>query len=158
MAVGIYPLKQFNWPPVMPAGITQRQFEERFGSYPFFPLRPGESDEEGFTEVYPATTGMMCIKREVIVEMMGAYPERRHEPDTPDNRQHYDFFDPFIEPVSRHYWSEDYGFTYLWHKLGGQVWADVHSKLSHYGQHLFRGDLMEHLHGSPALRDAQEAA
>ncbi len=139
VAVGIYPLKKM---------------EE---SYPFFPVNQ-ETDADGFAQVYPATTGFMCIKRGVILDMMAAYPERRYVADVPDDREHFDFFDPFIEPISRRYWSEDYGFCHLWNEIDGTVWADVHSKLSHYGQHLYHGDLMEYLrHGKEARLD-QEAA
>ncbi len=141
MAAGIYPLKQLE--PV---------------AYPFFPVRPGESDAEGFAEVYPVAGGFTCIRREVVEEMTQAYPELEYLPDVPgDTRRYFDLFPAFIEPESRHYWSEDYGFCYLWHKLGGKVYADVHSKLSHYGQHLYHGDLMEHLRGKEA-NHVQEAA
>lgn len=127
VSVGVYPLKQMK------------------ESYPFFALKP-ETDEDGFCEVYPATTGFMCIKREVIWQMMDKYPDRRYEPDSlASPAPCFDLFPAFIEPVSRHYWSEDYGFCYLWHEIGGKVFADVHSTLSHYGQHLFKGDLAEHL-------------
>lgn len=142
IAVQVYPLKQLE------------------PSYPFFPINPGESDADGFGEVYPATTGFMCIQRHVIEKLQAAYPEREYLPDTPDDpHRYFDLFPAFIEPESRHYWSEDYGLCWLWHQIGGQVWADVHSKLSHYGQHLFRGDLMEHLrNGKEAPRRVQEAA
>ncbi len=141
VAVGVYPLKKLE------------------PSYPFFPRKPGETDADGFAEVYPATSGFMCISREVIKIMMKAYPERNYLPDTgPDDGLHFDLFPAFIEPESRRYWSEDYGFCYLWHKIGGKVYADIHSKLSHYGQHLYHGDLMEHLqYGKEAHLDKEAA-
>ncbi len=164
VTAGIYPLKKHNWPPIMPPGLTEQQFEERYGTYPFFPTDK-ESDEDGFCRAYPVTTGLMCIKREVFARMMAAYPERKYVPDEGGDPHmppdlHYDFFDAFIEPTTRHYWSEDYGFCYLWNAIGGEVWADTNSKLSHHGEHLYRGDLIAHLEtrGIIARAEFAEAA
>ncbi len=138
VAVGVYPLKNYkNWPP--DPGITMQEFEERQSLYSFMPTAR-ESDDDGFVQVYPAPTGFMCIQRDVFTKMMAAYPERRYVADKPDDLDHFDFFDPFIEPVSRRYWSEDYGFCYLWHEIGGEVWADTELNFFHIGTKAYAGE------------------
>ena len=42
IAAGVYPIKNFNWPHEgLPAGMTQRQFEDRYTQYPFNPIGHG---------------------------------------------------------------------------------------------------------------------
>jgi hypothetical protein len=38
------------------------------------------------------------------------------------------------------YLSEDYGFYRLWEKIGGEVYVDAKSNLSHQGERLYTGD------------------
>jgi hypothetical protein len=70
IAAGVYPMKNFKWPAEgVPAGTTQKLFEDRYGEYPFNPIDHGASrvspyvDDEGFVEVAEAPTGFMAIKR-----------------------------------------------------------------------------------------------
>ena len=53
----------------------------------------------------------------------------------------YAFFDTVIDPKSKRYLSEDYGFCRLWQKIGGKIYADVVSPLTHYGTYHFRGNI-----------------
>ena len=64
IAAGVYPMKNFKWPAEgVPAGTTQKLFEDRYGEYPFNPIDHGASrvsphvDDEGFVEVAEAPTG-----------------------------------------------------------------------------------------------------
>jgi hypothetical protein len=38
---------------------------------------------------------------------------------------HYRFFDVMVDPESRRYLSEDYGFCRLWEKIGGETYVDA---------------------------------
>jgi len=95
--------------------------------------------ETGYIELRDATTGFMLIRRDVIVKMMAAYPERqcsfREDQDTPTDEAPYEFllFDFYIDPSNRRYLSEDFGFCRLWQALGGHVWADPEIELNHDG-------------------------
>ena len=101
----------------------------------------------GFVEVLDAATGFMMIKRETILKMIEAYPELKYTSDqmlngglyTSDNC--YAFFDTMIDPVSNRYLSEDYAFCRLWQKIGGKIYADVASSLTHYGTYSFKGNV-----------------
>jgi len=58
----------------------------------------------------------------------------------PPGQVHFRFFDVMVDPQSRRYLSEDYGFCRLWEALGGEIYVDANSNLSHAGERLYRGD------------------
>jgi len=62
---------------------------------------------------------------------------------------HYLLFDTMIDPDSNRYLSEDYAFCKRWNKVGGRVFIDTHSNLSHQGQKVFRGDFARSLATDP---------
>ena len=152
VTAGVYPMKDFNWPAEgLPAGTTKPQFEDRYTQYPFNPIGHGNervssyADADGFVEVAEAPTGFMCIKRGVFDRLIAAYPEQQYVPDWPkgtypEGGVHYRFFDVMVDPESRRYLSEDYGFCRLWEKIGGEVFVDATSNLSHQGERIFTGD------------------
>jgi hypothetical protein len=153
VCAGVYPLKQFNWPAGgIPQHMDKREFEDRYNLFPFCPIE-NRADDDGFCEVVAVTTGFMCIKRDVFIKLMHYYPKLNYVPDGPPNnpRAHltWRFFDCIIDNGGR-YLSEDYSFCKLWRDLGGKIYADVHSKLDHLGQHLFHGDLMATLQAKSA--------
>jgi len=85
VAAGVYPMKSNRWPAEgLPAGMTQKELEDRFTEYPFNPIGHGGSrvssyaDADGFVEVDEAPTGFMVIKRHVFARMMESYPELRY--------------------------------------------------------------------------------
>lgn len=156
IAAGVYPMKSFNWPEGgPPAGMSQRQFEDRYREYPFNPIGHGKepvssyADADGFVEVAEAPTGFMCIKRDVFYKMMKHYPELNYVPDGPPNNPqahlHWLFFDCMVDPDDKRYLSEDYAFCRRWRDMAGKVWVDLDCKLTHLGQHNFRGDLAQSL-------------
>lgn len=156
IAAGIYPLKKENWPPEgLPAGTTQADFERRYTSYTVNTApKDGETgvtlrvDVDGFMEVDEAPTGFMCIKRGVFERMAAAYPDLQYVSDSDysaDNGCHYRFFDCFVEPQSRRYLSEDYAFCRLWQQIGGTIFVDVQSNLTHQGAKLYAGSFADSL-------------
>ena len=135
----------------MPHGTTRASFEALYQRYTVNTGRPGETsvelvvDSDGFMEVREAPTGFMCIKRSVFDRLIAAYPELQYVPDWPkgtypEGGVHYRFFDVMVDPESRRYLSEDYGFCRIWEKIGGKVYADATSDLSHQGERLYTGD------------------
>lgn len=151
---GVYPIKKYKWPAEgLPEDMPQAEFEARYTPYPFDVVdNKLSSDPHGFGEVMHATTGFMCIKRDVLFRMMKGYPDLWYEPEDPDNGQligtHWMFFDEVLTPEHR-LLSEDYGFCHRWRAIGGQVWIDLYSKLAHVGNHTWQGDLAHHLAVSP---------
>jgi hypothetical protein len=96
----------------------------------------------------------MLIKRDVFVRMAEVYPELKFVPDQHINQSHdtefdyhktsdwnYTFFDTMIEPQTKRYLSEDYAFCRLWQNMGGKIYADIRSGMTHYGNYAFRGNV-----------------
>ena len=110
--------------------------------------------EKGFIEVMDGPTGFMLIKRDVFVRMAEVYPNLKFVPDQHINQSHdtefdyhktsnwnYTFFDTMIEPQTKRYLSEDYAFCRLWQNMGGKIYADILSGMTHYVNYAFRGNV-----------------
>lgn len=156
VAAGIYPLKKENWPEEgVPEGTTQTDFERRYTSYTINASEHENSgkvilnvDKEGFMKVDDAPTGFMAIKRSVFEKMIAAYPELQYisdSPYSPDKGFHYRFFDCMVDPGTKRYLSEDYTFCRLWQQIGGEVFVDVQSNLTHQGAKIYRGSFAHSL-------------
>ncbi len=167
IAAGVYPLKRENWPAQgVAAGTTKQMFEAGFTRYTVNTAADEGSTElklvvqpDGFIKLSEAPTGFMVIKREVFERMMKAYPQYNYVPDSigvPDQGLHYRFFDVMVDPKTRRYLSEDYGFCRLWEALGESIYVDANSNLTHQGAKLYGGDFanslltsMPHAVGAP---------
>ena len=151
VACGLYPLKKIVWPEKLPADMTLAEFNARYTHYPYNPLPGAVFDQDGFVEVRDAPTGFMLVKREVLERMVAHYPDLKYTPeimlgleglaDTIANF-HYRFFDVMTEPNNGRYLSEDYAFCRRWQEMGGKIYIDGRSKLTHQGSHMFEGDFL----------------
>jgi hypothetical protein len=156
IAAGVYPLKRENWPAEgVPAGTTQQQFEATFTRYTVNAKASEttaqvelEVQPDGFMKMTEAPTGFMVIKRAVFERLMASYPDLNYVPDSigeTDRGLHYRFFDVMVDPETRRYLSEDYGFCRLWSGLGESIYIDANSNLSHQGAKMYRGDFANSL-------------
>jgi hypothetical protein len=155
VVAGVYPIKRFDWPEELPAGLTKQTFSHRYLRFPVN-AHDGVSshiDSDGFLEVSEAPTGFMCIRRRVIESMVENLPELKYVPDGPANPElddlYYRFFDVMVEPSTNRYLSEDYAFCRRWRDIGGKVFIDTQSKLSHQGLFTWHGDFAASLAVSP---------
>ena len=55
----------------------------------------------------------------------------------------YDFFQVGVNPSSKKYESEDYGFCQLWRSLGGKIHVVPDIKLVHTGRSHYPGDVIK---------------
>jgi hypothetical protein len=98
-------------------------------------------------EVDYAATGFMLIKTKVFKEIAKQKPEIKYKNDIDgyigygDN--FYDFFRCQVNPDTKKYESEDYGFCKLWQECGGKIHAIPEIKLGHRGSYIFEGNLKE---------------
>ncbi len=105
-------------------------------------------------EVESIATGLMLVKREVFEKMAAEMPEieiissgsETMDPKTMTritdaHRKAHAFFDVSIDPVSRHYTSEDFTFCKRWRELGGQVFLAPWTKTVHVGTYEYVCDL-----------------
>jgi len=153
IACGIYPRKHIHLEKIKGIleehpDISLEEMEARSLGYNVnFDEPENIRGQNGFFPVSEAATGMMLVKREVIRKMMKAYPERKYESDQIVNGGSYksdncyDLFavGPYETLGQKRYLSEDYYFSRLWQELGGEIWADLASPLTHFGNRAFKG-------------------
>lgn len=102
--------------------------------------------ENGFATAVYAGTGFQLIKRQVFERLMAAYPALKYthihakDPSAPGPDNRYALFDPMIDPESGTYLSEDYAFCRRWRGIGGEIWLDTESRLTHVGPSDYQGD------------------
>jgi len=142
---GPYPKKTFFWNGVKTAvekrlGSEDPQSLKHFGmeyaflmseQQPFYLKKP--------MEVLKAGTGFMLIPRRVFTKFKEVYPKQLYSGRK--SREECAFFDCIIDPVTKHYWAEDYMFCSYVRKMGGKVWIAPWLELSHQGSHTFEGSL-----------------
>ena len=168
IAAGVYPLKREDWPAEgVPEGTTREQFEATFTRYTVNAKASElsaqvelEVQPDGFMQMTEAPTGFMVITRGVFERLMASYPDLSYVPDSigeADLGLHYRFFDVMVDPQTRRYLSEDYGFCRLWSGLGESIYIDANSNLTHQGAKLYRGNFanslltsLPHAVGGPA--------
>ena len=91
------------------------------------------------------------LKRSTLVRLCAAHPELKYKAALRDNdlgRDDIDqvsIFECMIDPHTGEYLSEDYAFCRRWTDLGGEIWLDLTSELTHFGAYAFRGRLEDQL-------------
>ncbi len=155
---GIYPLKTHNFDR-MREKILQGDPNATASSLDyvvdlFQPEAP--AIDQMFFRVRLIGTGFMMIKREVFPKMAARYPEIKYRHvNTVMNgplgdQESHAFFDCMIDPDTGAYLSEDYTFCKRWVDMGGEIWANADSKLTHVGSCAYKGDLRLFLQGMAA--------
>ena len=162
VAAGVYPFKH-----LAPGQDGQPQGLR----YSFNPLPGGLVPRpDGFAAVRDVPCGFMLIRREAIETLVRALPELRYVPDRMPGLEHleaatsgfhYRLFDTMIDDPAPdptgpdaagpgraggeeagRFLSEGHAFCRRWQRCGGTVLVDLHSRLSHSGEHVFQGDLL----------------
>jgi hypothetical protein len=100
--------------------------------------------EGGFATVTYAGTGFLLIKRAAVLRMTAAYPETHYRgvqsfPASASSENLFALFDCMID-TDGIYLSEDYAFCKRWRALGGEIWLDRTSSLTHTGPYSFKGN------------------
>jgi len=146
---GMYPAKALNWNP--PEKICVREPPQTATLQYVGKFCEGKELERrgAFATGVYSGTGFLMIKRRCIEDMIAAYPDCAYTSDhvytsIETDRKYYALFECRIDPATREYLSEDFGFCQLWRALGGKIWLDVEGSLVHTGTHDFIGN--------PALR------
>lgn len=104
-------------------------------------------ERNGFVSVRYAGAGFLLISRQAINRLCEAHPELQYstidvhaDPQTGTSNR-FALFDTFIEAETRTSLSEDYAFCRRWTDLGGEIWLDMRSTLTHTGPFTFVGNL-----------------
>jgi hypothetical protein len=145
MCAAVYPIKRINWPQAVAAAAQGRDPASAL-SYVFEVDNPQEvAVQDGFVKVRYAGTGFLMIRRAAVERMCAHYPELRYRRDhsidaLSESGNRYALFECMIAEDGT-YLSEDFAFCKRWTDMGGEIWADLTSKLDHVGPMLFHGDL-----------------
>lgn len=97
-----------------------------------------------------ATTGFLLCQRNVFEAMVEKYPERKYKNDIDgyagaDDELFYDFFPVQINPDTRRFESEDYGFSRMWREIGGEIYVMTDITLKHHGWFAYPANLQRQL-------------
>lgn len=154
---GVYPMKRMDWQGFkhqarignedLPAAAMNYVVE--FEDPDHLPL------DSRYAPVRYIGTGFLMIRRAVFAKLAEHYPDLAFngmnmgvnpELASPNT---YGFFDCMIDPETRTYLSEDYAFCKRWRDIGGAIWADLLSRLTHVGPTDFNGDLPAMIRARP---------
>lgn len=149
---GIYPTKRIDWAKVRSAAETGApdlmaaavSYVVRFLPSP---TNTVEVDDGGFAPVSYVGTGFMMLKRVAVQAVADAHPELRAKlvdmggGSDPDEVAM--IFESLIDPETGQHLSEDYAFCRRWRALGGEIFADLQSRLTHVGAMPFSGSLAD---------------
>lgn len=148
---GVYPIKRVQWDKAkaaFAAGAKDVPAAALNYVIRFIPNATNsvEVDDDGFGPVAYVGTGFMLIRREALQRVVDAHPELR--------AKHGDtagasvpaatmVFEPMIEKETGEYLSEDYAFCRRWRDLGGEIFADFHTRFIHVGHASYEGSLRD---------------
>ena len=163
VVAGVYPIKRINW------DKARRALESKRPNVPAasldYVLEIDDPDRvtvvSGFTRVRYAGTGFLMIRRHVLEQMCG-HPDyaslqffREHSHDAlTGSTNRFALFDCMIDAKSGTYLSEDFAFCKRWTDIGGEIWADLESRLDHVGPSVFHGDVASQFAAAPTVADA----
>jgi len=147
VVAGMYPLKLMEWNAAAIARVNAgERLEHAALRYVGLPCEGKEAEQrQGFLSAQYAGAGFMLIRRNVIEQMITAYPQTRytssHHTGVPSfSENQYALFDCVIDEISGAYLSEDYTFCKRWRDIGGKIWLDAESRLTHIGAYDYTGD------------------
>jgi hypothetical protein len=105
----------------------------------------------------------MMIKRTAFDKLRKAYPDLTIKQKTlvngrmSERSNYYNFFDTYYNVESKLYLGEDFNFCKLWTDIGGKIYALADEEISHVGEKLYRGKLLqEFIKTTPATLPAEK--
>jgi hypothetical protein len=147
MCAAIYPIKLIDWDKVRATIETARPNPAAAALHYVFEVDdPGAvTANAGFVKVRYAGTGFLMIRRAALERMCERYPQLQYKRDhsldaATASDKRFALFECMIAEDGT-YLSEDFAFCKRWTDMGGEIWADLNSKLTHVGPTAFRGDL-----------------
>ena len=146
MCAAVYPIKRIDWQRMKSALSGERPNPAASLHYAVEVEDPNAVvASSGFIKVRYAGTGFLMIRRAALERMCAHYPQLRYKRDhsidaatESDNR--FALFECAIAEDGT-YLSEDFAFCKRWTDMGGDIWADLNSRLNHIGPMTFCGDL-----------------
>lgn len=160
VSAAIYPIKRIDWQKIQACVEAKRTpLDSSALSYMIEFAGNRVQVVNGFAQVSYAGTGFLMIKRKVLLDMVAHYPElkyghdHKHEDKLGGSQWRSALFNCFIDKESGVYLSEDFAFCKRWTDMGGQIWADLHSRLTHIGTVSFEGDISTQFAQAPPAQE-----
>jgi hypothetical protein len=154
-AAGSYPLKALDWDRIAKAVHAG---DTNLAGALYYAVSWG-GDEiaicNDFARIPYVGMGFVLIRRSALMTLSQAYSPARLDSSEAGQAGGYGrldrsgLFDPIIVSDTGRYLSECFAFCQRWADLGGEIWLDVRSKLTHVGPMLFPGDLFSQLEQVP---------
>jgi len=156
MCAAVYPVKRIDWDKVKKTFDSARPNPAAASLQYVFEVENPDAviARSGFIKVRYAGTGFLMIRRQALEKMCAQYPllqyQRDHSLDAAAaSDMRFALFECMIAEDGT-YLSEDFAFCKRWTDMGGEIWADLDSKLNHVGPMTFRGDLSSQFAGAGA--------
>ncbi len=150
VVAGMYPIKNIDWQRFRQQtkpDANEKELKEFGLNFVGTPLGATEREErDGFVTGSYAGTGFMMIKRRVFERMIVAYPETKFEIAhtyprvATQSPNQFALFDCVIDKKTSIYLSEDFAFCQRWRDLGGKIWLDTKTRLTHTGVYAYEGN------------------
>jgi hypothetical protein len=150
VVAGVYPIKRVNWEKAR--RVLESNRPKVSSAALDYVLEIDDPDRviavNGFTRVRSAGTGFLVIRRRVFETMcrnpayasLQFFGEHSHDA-LAGSPNRFALFECMIDPKSGTYLSEDFAFCKRWTDIGGEIWADLESRLDHVGPSVFHGDI-----------------
>jgi len=147
MCAAVYPVKRLDWDKVRKTIETARPNPAAAALKYVFEVEDPDAviEKSGFVRVRYSGTGFLMVCRSALEQMCAHYPQLQYKRDhsadaatASDNR--FALFECMIAADGT-YLSEDFAFCRRWTDMGGEIWADLSSRLNHVGAMAFCGDL-----------------
>ena len=149
IAAGVYPTKKVDWARAAQLAQENRPNLESAALGYVMGLEDLAKIETkgGFAKARYAGTGFMMIKSQALLSMTEHYADLKYDKeDQADDAlrgspYRYALFNCLVDKETGTYLSEDYSFCKRWRDMGGEIWIDLESKLTHTGPISFKGDV-----------------
>lgn len=145
----VYPKKSINWE-LVKAKVANGSTEDirQMGLDFNINLISNDPHINGFVKVLDVATGFLMMKRGMIERMYEHYKEELFAVNDIQGQNVADYIAIFacsIDKKTKRFLSEDYAFCRRWQEMGGDVWADISTPLSHCGTHVYSGNILERI-------------
>ena len=146
MCAAVYPIKRIDWERMRTTLSNAEANPAASLNYAFEVEDPNAVvANSGFIKVRYAGTGFLMIRRAALEHMCARYPQLRYKRDhsidaATESGNRFALFECAIAEDGT-YLSEDFAFCKRWTDAGGEIWADLNSRLNHIGPMTFRGNL-----------------
>ena len=148
VCAAIYPIKRIDWDKVRHTFAAGRLDPAAALHYVLEVDDPNRITTRGeFARVRYAGTGFLMMRRQVLEKMCARHHALRFRADhnfrdaLAGSPNRVALFECMIDPETGVYLSEDFSFCRRWTDMGGEIWADLASRLNHVGPTTYEGNL-----------------